>query len=216
LSFNERYFNDLNYSQRALQIKENILNVLKWASNNSNYNLLNGKNKTALDVGCAYGYAIEVLNSLGYTSFGIDISKFSLQKAKNEQNGRFFLSDVNHFLPFREKVFDLITCFEVLEHLKNPIHTIDFMLASCKKVMICTTPNRFIEKPIRKIIGDFDKTHITTKTPWEWTSLLKNKTKISKIETFIDLSLNVSNKILFFKSFMIPYFGLNIRILMQK
>jgi len=219
LQFEKRYFEDFEYSQRERLIKRYVLEALRWGSRISNSNLLNGHGKRALDVGCAYGYAVYVLESLGYNSYGIDISKYSIKQAKKKiPTADLAVCNVQEGLPFNNRVFDLITCFEVLEHLTNPLQAIRNMCGSCRNTMIFTTPNKVVEKPIKKILRDFDKTHINVRTPQEWKKCLHENLQCSavKVESFFDANLRVKDKLLFFKSLKIPYFGLGIRILIKK
>jgi SAM-dependent methyltransferase len=217
LQFGEEYFRNLKYSQKKRVIKRHILETLKWGSKASNSNLLNGQGKTALDVGCAYGYAVDVLEKLGYDAYGVDVSKYSVKKAKEFFSAGFLVCDVQKGIPFKKDFFDLVTCFGVIEHLTYPLLAIKNMFTSCKGIIICTTPNRIVEKPVKKIIGDFDETHINVKTQNEWKRHIKNLNYSSfKVEPFLDASLRVKDKLLFFKSFKIPYFGLDLRILIKK
>jgi 2-polyprenyl-3-methyl-5-hydroxy-6-metoxy-1,4-benzoquinol methylase len=218
LQFEKEYFRDFKYSQRERLIKRYVLEVLKWGSEVSESNLLSGKGKTALDVGCAYGYAVDVLESYGYDAIGVDISKYSVKQAKKTCPTNFVVCDVQKTFPFKNKVFDLVTCFEVLEHLTHPLEAIKNMFKSCKQIMICTTPNKAVERPIKKIVRDFDKTHISLKVPWEWKEHIQENLKCSlvEVEPFFDASLRVADKLLFFRSFKVPYFGLDIRILIKR
>lgn len=218
MQFEKEYFKNFEYSQRELLIKRHVMEVLRWGSRFSNSNLLNGRGKRALDVGCAYGYAIDLLKSLDYDSYGVDISKYSIEQAKKKiPTADFAVCDVQRSLPFKNRLFDLITCFEVLEHLTNPLQAIKNMYGSCRGTMIYTTPNKVVEKPIKKILRDFDKTHINVKTPQEWEKCLHENLQCStvKVEPFFDANLRVRDKLLFFKSLKIPYFGLDIRILIK-
>jgi len=217
LQFDDKYFTNLRYSQRKRLIKRHVLDSLKWGSKASNSNLLQGQGRTALDVGCAYGYAVDVLESLGYDAYGVDISKYSVKKAKGLYSSDFLVCDVQEGLPFKKETFDLLTCFGVIEHLANPLQAVKNMFALCRSVMICTTPNRIVEKPIKKIMGDFDETHINVKTQSEWENCIKNLgNSFFKVEPVLDISLRVADKLLFFKSFKIPYFGLDLRIMIKK
>jgi 2-polyprenyl-3-methyl-5-hydroxy-6-metoxy-1,4-benzoquinol methylase len=218
LQFEKNYFDDSQYSLMEKLIKKRVLEVLKWGSRVSNFNLLDGRGKTALDVGCAYGYGLKVLESLGYQCYGVDLSKHAIMQAKKRIHVDLMISDVQKSFPFKNPVFDVVTCFEVLEHLKDPLLAIRNIYNSCKDVMIYTTPNRFVEGPIRRILRDTDKTHINVKVPSEWKKiLLKNfRYDIVKVETFHDLNLGIRDRLLFFKSFKTPRFGLNVRILIKK
>jgi 2-polyprenyl-3-methyl-5-hydroxy-6-metoxy-1,4-benzoquinol methylase len=218
LQFEKGYFKGFQYSQRERLIKRHVLEVLRWGSSISDFNLLNGYGKRALDIGCAYGYAVDILRSLGYDSYGIDVSKYSIEQAKKKISpADFAVCDVQKGLPFKNRVFDLITCFEVLEHLTDPIRSIQNMYGSCRNTMVCTTPNKVVEKPIKKILRDFDKTHINVRTPQEWEKCLYENLQCSavKVESFFDVNLRVKDKLLFFKSLKVPCFGLDIRILIE-
>lgn len=218
MQFEKEYFRDFKYPQRERLIKRYVLEVLKWGSEVSESNLLSGKGKTALDVGCAYGYAVDVLESYGYDAIGVDISKYSVKQAKKTCPTNFVVCDVQKTFPFKNKVFDLVTCFEVLEHLTHPLEAIKNMFKSCKQIMICTTPNKAVERPIKEIVRDFDKTHISLKVPWKWKEHIQENLKCSlvEVEPFFDASLRVADKLLFFRSFKVPYFGLDIRILIKR
>ncbi len=217
LQFEKEYFKNFKYSQRERLIKRHVTEVLKWGSKVSKYNLLDGHGKTALDIGCAYGYAVDVLRSFGYDAFGIDISRYSIRKAKIYGTD-FVVCDVQKNLPFEDRVFDLVTCFEVLEHLTKPLRAIKNIFDSCRHIMVCTTPNRAVERPIKKLVKDFDETHVSVKFPSEWKEQIQNNLNCSfiKVDPFFDASLRIADKLLFFKSFKIPYFGLDIRILIKK
>lgn len=218
MRFDEEYFRDFKYSQRERLIKRHIFEVLKWGSKVSNSNLLDGRDKTALDVGCAYGYAVDVLKSFGYDAYGFDVSKYSVKQARRNHAAGFAVCDIQKGLPFKNESFDLVTCFDVLEHLTDPLQAIKDVSDSCKNIMIWTTPNRAVEKPIKKVLRDFDETHIAVRTPWEWKKYLREKFRFNfvKVEAFFDTNLRVADKLLFFKSFKVPYIGLDIRILIKK
>jgi len=216
LQFGEEYFRNLKYSQREHLIRRHILENLNWASRAAKFNLLDGRGKTALDVGCAYGYAVDILGNLGYDACGVDVSSYSLKKAKKLYQADFIACDIQKGIPFKKDSFDLLTCFEVIEHVAYPLQAIGNMLDACRGVMICTTPNKTVERPIKKVVRDFDETHISVKTKDEWKKCIeKLSPSFFKIETFFDASLRARDKLLF-KSFKIPYFGLNLRILIRK
>jgi 2-polyprenyl-3-methyl-5-hydroxy-6-metoxy-1,4-benzoquinol methylase len=218
LQFERDYFSDRGYKFKRRLVERNVLEVLKWASNLSRCNLFNGNDKKALDVGCAYGYASNVMQALGYETYGVDVSKWSVMNAKRDSGGQFLLCDAQINFPFRMTTFDLITCFDVLEHLQVPEIALRNMFRICGGVLICTTPNKFVEKPIRKIVWDFDKTHINVKFPSEWEKFAKRTLDFSllKVETFYDLTIKLGDRLFFFKSFKVPNLGLTARMLVKK
>ncbi len=103
-----------HYSKKRHPIKKLYFDIINWAGEKTGLSLINGCGKVALDIGCAYGFIVELLNDLGYEAYGIDISKFAVTKGRNT-----ILSDAEH-MPFKGSSFDLITCFETIEHLHNP------------------------------------------------------------------------------------------------
>jgi SAM-dependent methyltransferase len=200
-------------------VKRHFLEVLNWASKCSGVDFFNGKGKTALAVGCGYGYEVELLTSFGYDAYGIDISKFGIKKAKGRLGAPdFVVCDVQRGVPFRDGTFDLLTCFGVLEHIDYPMRALKNMSAVCKDTIICTSPNRLVEKPMKQLTRDVDETHINVKSQREWEQAINEKLdkNFLKIEPFFDASLRVAGKLLFFKSFKIPYFGVDFRILIRK
>jgi 2-polyprenyl-3-methyl-5-hydroxy-6-metoxy-1,4-benzoquinol methylase len=218
LEFDEDFFNGRKYALKERLVKRHVLEVVKWASNASKSNLLTGKGKRALDVGCALGYSSNVLETLGYETYGVDISAWGVRQARMNSSGQFLVCDAQTRLPFRDAAFDLVTCFDVLEHLRFPEKALQNIFEVCEGVMVCTTPNKVVEKPVRTLTGDFDETHINAKSPSEWEKSIREKThyKLLKVETFFDLTAKLANRRILFRSFKVPNLGLTVRILVRK
>jgi 2-polyprenyl-3-methyl-5-hydroxy-6-metoxy-1,4-benzoquinol methylase len=215
LTFEETYFKKRQYTHKELLVKRHVLQVLRWASKASNFDLLNGQGKRALDVGCATGYTSSVLTELGYQTCAIDISSWATKQAKSITKCQSIVCDAQHSLPFLPEVFDLVTCFDVLEHLLSPEKALANMFDASKGPLICTTPNKKLEKVVRKFTGDYDETHVTVKSPLEWKKCVTQMGGRSKIDTYFDFPIQLRDK-LFFKSVFIPTYGLTIRIVVWK
>jgi ubiquinone/menaquinone biosynthesis C-methylase UbiE len=84
---------------------------------------LKNKKGKLLDVGCGAGDFIEAfsfyLPKLDFT--GIDISKKAIDRAKSRKIKAKFLVSEAEKIPFKDNFFDMVTCFDVLEHVKNPM-----------------------------------------------------------------------------------------------
>jgi ubiquinone/menaquinone biosynthesis C-methylase UbiE len=76
-----------------------------------------GSYDNVLDVGCATGKFLNLVNAKN--KIGIDISRKVLLIAKKKHKKINFVIASAEFLPFKNNVFDLVTCFDVLEHVSN-------------------------------------------------------------------------------------------------
>lgn len=118
--------------------------------------------KVVLDVGCGFGFGCDYLarSRSGYV-VGIDISNEAVRFAKTHykaSNLDFIVMDANH-LGFRDSSFDIITSFEVIEHMYNTKNYLFEMRRVLKTdgVAIISTPNKNVSSPgLRKPILPFN------------------------------------------------------------
>ena len=98
-------------------------------------------NGTLVDLGCAYGFLIESARRFGYTSFGLDISRYAL--AQHEPIRAYLVQGHLQQLPLRSRSTDLVTLFDVLEHLPDPIQCLQEASRILKPegVMVGATPD---------------------------------------------------------------------------
>lgn len=85
-------------------------------------NLLPKAGTKVLDIGCHAGrFTEEIAKALPKAEiFGIDIDQAAIFYAKHKRPKFHFQEADAESLPFSDKTFDLITCFEVLEHVRKP------------------------------------------------------------------------------------------------
>jgi len=76
-----------------------------------------GSKRMLLDLGCGPGNLLDVLALHGET-YGSDFSSDALRFCRDRDHRRVFQADF-HALPVRPASFDLITCIDVLEHLRD-------------------------------------------------------------------------------------------------
>ena len=93
-----------------------MLTFDKWLNEIERY-------KTAgeiLDVGCATGFFLEAAEKRGWAPSGVEISKYSSEVARKRFGSRVFTGtlDKAHFDSGR---FDVVTAFDLIEHLFSPI-----------------------------------------------------------------------------------------------
>ena len=72
-----------------------------------------------LDLGAAYGYAVDEAGRLGWNAWGVEISHSVALRAAKAIPGRIVAADGLR-LPFLDASFDLVTMWDVIEHLRDP------------------------------------------------------------------------------------------------
>jgi SAM-dependent methyltransferase len=72
---------------------------------------------TALDVGCATGFVVEVLRERGIDAEGCDVSQFAVDHASPGAVGHVRVANLFAGLPWKDQAFELVTALEILEHL---------------------------------------------------------------------------------------------------
>jgi 2-polyprenyl-3-methyl-5-hydroxy-6-metoxy-1,4-benzoquinol methylase len=101
-----------------------------------------GKDRDILDFGCANGVFLRFLNSRGVSKqhlYGCDISSQMLEEAATHSNNLFHSTEILNY----ENRFDLVTLWDVLEHIINPKDHIQNIFKSLKHdgKLLIQTPN---------------------------------------------------------------------------
>ena len=78
--------------------------------------------KRVLDVGCNNGYGSRIIADVAESAVGADVSPNSIECARAKSHGRNlrFLVIDGKTLPFESQEFDVVTCFQVIEHVDEP------------------------------------------------------------------------------------------------
>jgi len=74
---------------------------------------------TLLDLGCSSGSFLEFMGSESWDLYGVEMSAEGARMAKERSKAQVFVGDILD-APFPRESFDVITCFDVLEHLYEP------------------------------------------------------------------------------------------------
>lgn len=112
----------VNYYQDST--KKNFLQFI-WhyiKINNAKKIIKNVDFKNCLDLGCASGYMISQIASSfpGKQYMGVDVYDRAISHAKKKyKNIKFRVVDPKK-LPFRNNTFNLIICYETIEHVEDP------------------------------------------------------------------------------------------------
>lgn len=176
-------------------IKENFNNEAAYYGHlmhlaTYNFSLDFVKNKNILDFGCGSGYGSKIMSKKALSVIGVDISNNAIEYAKKNysaENLTFLNINQINSLEFQKK-FDVVTSFQVIEHVSNEKKYIETILRLLKPngVFLVSTPNKDIRlyKHIQKPWNIF---HVKEYNEGELTKLMK--------QYFINVEmLNISAK----------------------
>jgi len=134
------------------------------------------KNGNILDLGCGNGSFLKTAEN-HYVSFGLDVDTLSMKESKTKCKKTFLTLSSATNLPVKNVYFDVVTAFEVLEHIINPFEVMSQIYHVLKDdgVFIMSTPN--LSSFGRKIKGDkwygfSDPTHISLLSPEIWIEMI--------------------------------------------
>lgn len=135
---------------------------------NKFYPIKKGRGEKLIEFGCATGAAANLLADFGFNVYSTDISGYAVRLAKKHYPDiKFSLQDMQELFT-RDRNFDIVVAFDVVEHLKDPM----IALMNAHKILkpggtiILTTPNDY------KHMSN-DPTHINVKKPEAWKKILK-------------------------------------------
>ena len=115
-----------------------------------------------LDIGCGDGLFGSLIRDRYHRLYGIDGSKVALKDAVSRGIHTCLVDLDSGFLPFRDDIFDCISCLDVVEHIYDPERFIKEISRVLNRdgILILTTPNiRFIDFLKRILLnGQFPKT----------------------------------------------------------
>jgi 2-polyprenyl-3-methyl-5-hydroxy-6-metoxy-1,4-benzoquinol methylase len=109
------------------------------------------KSGKILDVGCFAGYFLELANERGWKSFGIEPSVWASKEAK--KRGVTIIGKTIEGTKLPPETYDVITLWDVIEHLPNPHEVMTILGKSIKKggYIAMGTPN--IASLFAKVLG---------------------------------------------------------------
>lgn len=107
-----------------------------------------------LDLGCASGGFLSTLKGPSWKLFGIEMSEEAAGSARARCDAEVFVGDILD-APFASGSFDAITCFNVFEHLYEPVEVLERVSAWLKPdgIFYTTLPN--IDSAGAKIFGSY-------------------------------------------------------------
>lgn len=95
-----------------------------------------------LDVGCAFGFFLEVARERGWRVSGVEISEYAASYASRELH----LDVANHNAEswtYPERSYDVITMWDLIEHLRDPAGTLRKLALALKDdgLLVLSTPD---------------------------------------------------------------------------
>ncbi len=132
-----------------------------------------------IDVGCGLGFFIDKATKY-YFCHGIDASEYAITAAKKRNNNASLSVGDANSLNFGSDFFDIITCFDVLEHLKSPEIALGEFNRTLKNggILLVSVPNTEsigLKWKGKEWFGYRDSTHQSLLSPGEWQNLIERK-----------------------------------------
>lgn len=110
------------------------------------------KNGTLLDVGANCGAFLKVASEAGYKAQGLEPSRWCTDYAREKLGQKITNGTVSDLAP-SEKGFDIVTMFDVLEHLSDPIKELNAINQRMKKGGILAISTLDIDSMSAKVLG---------------------------------------------------------------
>jgi len=114
--------------------------------------LIQEKKPTILDVGCGWGNFLDLVKKNQLPYLGIDLSTQAI-KICREKNLDCQMIDLIDLSKTTRQRYSVITFFQVIEHIKNPLDYLKAAKKLLKKdgILLITTPNN--SSPLRYLFG---------------------------------------------------------------
>lgn len=132
------------YDENAHYLAKAIVNWLGWYQR---YGLseVPADAQRLLDVGCADGRFVYAAAARGIDAVGIDFSERLVRDGNTRHQGhRLVAATLEDYLEQHSESFDVVTLFEVIEHVEDPLSFLGCALSAVREggTVIVSTPNR--------------------------------------------------------------------------
>ncbi|MFH1745308.1 MAG: class I SAM-dependent methyltransferase [bacterium] len=159
-SYFQRTFAELDKNREKMERKR--INFLK------NHVILS-ENVKILDMGCGLGFFLNICDQLNMQTYGVDAADYALEMAKKITKAKLSKVDLSKDrLPFPDNFFDVVTSFDVIEHVERPEHYLSEM-----QRVLCQKGLAIIITPDGQSKFDQESTHINLRSSEEWMKELK-------------------------------------------
>lgn len=137
------------------------------------------QNAHVLDIACGVGYgSVPILEGEAESYTGVDINESLIQYARNIYGSGKVNFTVGDIISYNEGSYDIITCFETIEHIQDFSFALKnlYRLLKSNGTLIISSPNRLITSPNSLNIYDIpaNKFHTHEFIPVELKNILKS------------------------------------------
>lgn len=142
--YNQHYFknnnsNSVGYEDYA-QDRPNIIKTFekRWRQIEK-FHPTKGR---VLDLGCAMGFFLEVARNHGWETCGVELSNYASHIAQKNFGDKIFNGSLDKTC-LSDNFFDIITMWDYLEHIRNPVRELKRVWHLLKKdgLIVLSTPN---------------------------------------------------------------------------
>jgi len=107
-----------------------------------------------LDVGCAAGFFLKVMDEKGWETHGVEVSDTVAEFARTQLNlSNVHTGDTSTLQAMPEKEFDVITFWDVVEHLEDPVSAISAAHRLLKDDGIIIVETQNVESAFAYLLG---------------------------------------------------------------
>ena len=184
-NYNEDYFTSPFYKQAFGSQRNNLrLNLIRKLK----------KKGHLLDIGCGQGELLDLARKY-YQTEGIDISDYAVNSVVSRGHKARTIDISTTKLPANS--YDIISVFNILEHLENPQYSVENTYEALKKegVLIGSVPSNsgLIGGLSTKLSNFFDRTHRFTPSPRIWRGIFE-RSGFARIKFFgeVTITKNIS------------------------
>ncbi|MBL7196737.1 MAG: class I SAM-dependent methyltransferase [Candidatus Omnitrophica bacterium] len=125
-----------------------------------------------LDVGCAAGHFVESAIRRNWDAYGVEVSKYAVEYARNRLKLKKIFNDTLIDIKFPSDYFDAVTCWDMLEHLTEPVANLREIhrILKSKGMIFIIVPNfdsaevMLFGKDCDNIVADAHLIYFTPKT----------------------------------------------------
>jgi 2-polyprenyl-3-methyl-5-hydroxy-6-metoxy-1,4-benzoquinol methylase len=173
------------------------------------------KKGVLLDVGCGEGHFIEIAGKY-YQAEGIDVSDYAVGSAVSKGHQARVADISKTKLP--QKSYDIISVFNILEHITNPHQSVENLYNALKNegILIGSVPNNYglIGSLSTRLSNFFDRTHQFTPSPQTWQTLFE-RSGFARINLMGEFTFTKNNsRYLNFNGW--PHFSINLVFICHK